>query len=424
MQEKAILEFNNEEYEFDIIKGTENEFAVDISQLRSKTGLVSFDPGFVNTGSTTSRISFVNGEEGILRYRGYPVEELAEKSNFLEVAHLLMYGSLPSMEELGDFSTLIEEHAGLHTSLELHYNGFPASSPPMAILSTMLNAVACYHPDLLHIDYDSPGFHDAAAKILSKVRTIAAYTYRATNGLPFNYPDSQLDYCSNLLHMMFSSQFVRYQAHPAFVKALDKFLIVHADNEQGCSTSTVRMVGSSRANLFSSVSSGVCALWGPLHGSANVAVINMLEDIHKTGKDPSHYINTAKDKNNDARINGFGHRIYKKFDPRAAILKDQVHEIFDHTECHDPLLEIAIELEERVLKDEYFIERKLYPNLDFYSGILLRAIGIPTEMYPVMFAIGRMPGWISNWKELLEQKQRISRPRQIYNGEIKRKYTN
>ncbi len=422
MSTKAILKVDNKEFEFDVITGTENEKCFDITSLRSETGYITMDPGFGNTGSCYSSITYVDGANGILQYRGYPIEEVAEKASFVEIAYLVLYGELPNEIELRNFSAQLKEHAPLHTNLEHHFSGFPKSAPPMAILSAMLNLVSCFHPEVLEVTSAGTEFDRTATLLLSKVRTIAAFAYRMASGKVINHPNPNLSYCGNFLHMMFSDPYQEYQVSPIVEKALNLFLILHADHEQNCSTSTVRVVGSSRANLFSSVSAGVCALWGPLHGGANAGVIAMLEDIRASGRKPEYYIEKAKDRNDPFKLMGFGHRIYKNFDPRSIILKKQVHNVLNELEIDDSLLEIALKLEEKILKDDFFIERNLYPNVDFYSGILLRAIGIPLNMYTVMFAIGRMPGWIANWKELLDHKQRISRPRQIYTGKTKRPY--
>jgi citrate synthase len=422
MSDKATLTIDGTSYEYDVITGTENERCIDIRNLRSETGCITMDPGYGNTGSCYSSITYVDGANGILRYRGYPIEEIAEKATFVETAYLILYGELPNARQLADFRASIAEHAPLHTSLEHHFSGFPRSAPPMAILSAMLNIVSCFHPEVLDVHSEGPGFDRTAALLLSKVRAIAAFSYRMATGKPLMHPNPSLSYCSNFLHMMFSEPYREYSASPVVEKALTLFLVLHADHEQNCSTSTVRVVGSSRANLFSSVSAGVCALWGPLHGGANAGVIRMLEDIKTSGRPISHYLDLAKDKSNDYKLMGFGHRVYKNFDPRSRILKKRVYEVLNELQQQDPLLDIALELEEKTLKDDYFIERNLYPNVDFYSGILLRAIGIPLNMYTVMFAIGRMPGWIANWKELHEHGQRISRPRQIYTGETTRAF--
>ncbi|MCG6931907.1 MAG: citrate synthase [Desulfofustis sp.] len=418
----ATLTIDGKSYDLEIFTGTENERSIDIQKLRAQTGCITMDPGFGNTGSCFSSITYVDGANGILRYRGYPIEELAEQASFVEAAYLILYGELPTPKQLALFRAMLAEHAQLHTSLEHHFSGFPKNAPPMAILSAMLNLVSCFHPEVLEVNSEGPEFDKTVALLLSKVRTIAAFSYRMAAGKPFMHPNPNLSYCSNFLHMMFSDPYREYIATPVVDKALNLFLVLHADHEQNCSTSTVRVVGSSRANLFSSVSAGVCALWGPLHGGANAAVIRMLEDIKLSGKPISHYLDMAKDKNHDYRLMGFGHRVYKNFDPRSIILKKRVYEVLDELQQQDPLLEVALELEEKTLKDDYFIERNLYPNVDFYSGILLRAIGIPLNMYTVLFAIGRMPGWIANWRELLEHNQRISRPRQIYTGEGSRPF--
>jgi citrate synthase len=422
MTEKATLTIDSKNYDFEIYTGTENERSIDMQKLRAQTGCITMDPGFGNTGSCFSSITFVDGSNGILRYRGYPIEEIANQASFVEVAYLILYGELPDPRQLALFRATIAEHAQLHTSLEHHFSGFPKSAPPMAILSAMLNLVSCFHPEVLEVHSEGPEFDKTVSLLLSKVRAIAAFSYRMASGKPLMHPNPNLSYCSNFLHMMFSEPYREFIATPVVERALNLFLVLHADHEQNCSTSTVRVVGSSRANLFSSVSAGVCALWGPLHGGANAAVIRMLEDIRTSGKPISHYLDMAKDKNNEYRLMGFGHRVYKNFDPRSIILKKRVYEVLDELQQEDPLLDVALELEEKTLKDNYFVERNLYPNVDFYSGILLRAIGIPLNMYTVLFAIGRMPGWIANWRELLEHNQRISRPRQIYTGEAIRQF--
>ncbi len=416
MSEKATLNLEGKNYELDVTIGSENEKCFDIQKLRSESGYITLDPGFGNTGSCLSSITYVDGAQGILRYRGYPIEELAEKAIFIETAYLILYGELPKKDEFDSFSERIKEQAPLHTNLEHHFSGFPKSAPPMAILSAMLNLVSCFHPEVLEVPTTGAEFDRTVALLLSKVRTIAAFAYRMAAGKPINHPNPALTYCGNFLHMMFSDPHQEYKVTPLIDKALNLFLILHADHEQNCSTSTVRVVGSSRANLFSSVAAGVCALWGPLHGGANAAVLRMLEDIRNSGRPLNYYIDKAKDKNDPFRLMGFGHRVYKNFDPRSLILKKRVHNVLAELKVQDSLLDIALELEEATLRDDYFVSRNLYPNVDFYSGILLRAIGIPLNMYTVMFAIGRMPGWIANWKELHDHKLRISRPRQIYTG--------
>ena len=423
MSNKATLKYDGQELELNAITGSEGEVGIDITKLRATTGMITLDPGYGNTGSCTSDITFINGEKGILRYRGYAIEELAEKSSFLECAYLIIYGRLPTQAELNGFSQGIAEEAGLHYSMKSHFDGFPDNAPPMAILSSMLNTLACYNTELLTTAIEGDKFDIPTRKIISKVRTIAAWAYRTSRGRPYMPPSPHLSYCNNFLHMMFSQPFDLYEPNKEVERALDLFLLLHADHEQNCSTSTVRIAGSSRVNLFTSVAAGVGALWGPLHGGANAAVIGMLEDIHTNGIKLGDYVDAAKDKTSDTKLMGFGHRVYKSFDPRAKILKKYVDRVLESMHIDDPLLDIAKELEEVALHDEYFIERNLYPNVDFYSGILLRAIGIPLNMFTVMFAIGRMPGWIANWREMLGHNQRISRPRQIYTGETLREYT-
>jgi citrate synthase len=422
MSEKAILEYKGEKLELETIVGSEGEIGIDTTSLRAKTGMITLDPGYVNTGSCTSDITFINGEEGILRYRGYAIEELAEKSSFMETAFLVLYGHLPSQAELAEFEAGIKKESYLHYGMKGHFEGFPDNAPPMAILSAMLNVLACYNTEMLTTATEGPAFEIPAAEIISKVRAIAAWAYRTSQGRPFMPPRPDLSYSANFLHMMFSQTFDPYEIHPDVERALDLFLILHADHEQNCSTSTVRMVGSSHASMFSAVSAGVGALWGPLHGGANCEVIKMLSRIHDDGIKPHDFVEQAKDKNSSEKLMGFGHRVYKSFDPRAKILKGQVDAVLKALDISDPLLDIAYELEGMARSEDYFIERNLYPNVDFYSGILLRAIGIPVNMYTVLFAIGRMPGWIANWREMHEQSLRISRPRQIYTGETLRSY--
>ena len=422
MSEKATLEYKGEKLELDTVVGSEGEIGIDITQLRAKTGMITLDPGYGNTGSCTSDITFIDGEKGILRHRGYAIEELAEKSSFMETTFLVLYGHLPSAEELSKFEGDIRSEATLHYGMKSHFEGFPDNAPPMAVLSAILNALACYNTELLTTATEGPAFTVPAAKIISKVRAIAAWTYRTSVGKPFMPPRPDLSYTGNFLHMMFSETFNLYEPLPEVERAMDLFFILHADHEQNCSTSTVRLVGSSRASLFSSVAAGVGALWGPLHGGANSEVIKMLTNIHENGIDPKEYVEQAKDKNSDVKLMGFGHRVYKSFDPRAIILKGQVDNVLKALKIDDPLLDIAKELEEMARSDPYFIERNLYPNVDFYSGILLRAIGIPVDMFTVLFAIGRMPGWIANWREMHVQSLRINRPRQIYTGETLRSY--
>lgn len=418
-KETATLTFRGNTYELPVEIGTEGEIAVDISTLRARSGLITLDQGYANTGACTSEITFVDGEKGILRFRGYPIEELAAASSFIETAMLLIFGELPTHDELVDFRAILCQEELLHEDLLHHFDGFPANPQPMAILSAVINALGSYNPELYIIGSETE-FRRAAAKIMSKVRTIAAFSYRKSRGLPFMYPNPSLPYCVNFLHMMFSIPFKLYEPSRAAVKALSLFLITHADHEQNCSCSTVRMVGSTQANLFASISSGICALWGPLHGGANAGVIEMLETIRQGQINISDYIEQAKQKK--IRLMGFGHRIYKNFDPRAKVLKKAAHELFASMGTQDPLLDIAQELEDKVLADDYFRERRLYPNVDFYSGIILRALGIPVAMYPAMFAIGRMPGWISHWYEEFKSPLKIHRPRQIYKGAVQRDY--
>ena len=423
METTGTLRLGNENFEFPIIEGTEGERALDTRALRAKSGHIMFDEGYGNTGSCLSKISFIDGEKGILRHRGYPIEQLAEQSTFLEAAMLIIYGELPKGEAVSAFRKKIRNSASIHTGMHSHFDGFPSDAHPMAILSSLLNSLGAYYPEMSSNDRerDLAHFEDTAALLISKVRTIAAMTYRMKRGLPFVYPDHQRRYAENFLHMMFSEPYNTYVDSCGAADALDLFLLLHADHEQNCSTSTVRMVASGGANLFASVSAGVCALWGPSHGGANMAVIQMLEDIHAAGDDGSRFIEAAK--KGEAKLMGFGHRVYKNYDPRAKILGKSAEHVLSGIGIDDPLLDIAKHLEKAALEDEYFVKRKLYPNVDFYSGILLKAIGIPVEMFTVMFAIGRMPGWIANWKEIAENpKSRIHRPRQIYTGEALRDF--
>ncbi|MGB0273102.1 MAG: citrate synthase [Opitutales bacterium] len=420
----GTIRLDDENYEFPVIAGTEGEMALDTRSLRGKSGYITFDEGYGNTGSCLSEISFIDGEQGILRHRGYPIEQLAEHSSFLETAHLIIYGELPQSTELDAFRARVSNNASIHTGMHHHFDGFPSNAHPMAILSSMLNSLGAYYPEMSsnNREQDLAHFDETAALLISKVRTIAAMTYRMKMGLPFVYPDNKRRYAENFLHMMFSEPYSPYADSSGAGDALDLFLLLHADHEQNCSTSTVRMVASGGANLFASVAAGVCALWGPSHGGANMAVVQMLEDIHRSGDDGSRFIQDAKE--GKAKLMGFGHRVYKNYDPRAKILGKTVEKVLSGIGAEDPLLKIARHLEQAALEDDYFVERKLYPNVDFYSGILLKAIGIPLEMFTVMFAIGRMPGWIANWKEIAENpKSRIHRPRQIYTGANLRKYT-
>jgi citrate synthase len=417
MEKKAELKLDGKSYELPVIEGTEQERAIDISSLRNVSGCITLDDSYGNTGSCRSQITFIDGEKGILRYRGIPIEELAEKSTFVEVAHLIILGKLPNSAELRRFSQLLTENELLHEDMKFHFEGFPPHAHPMAIMSSMINAASCFYPELLTSETMRDHFEVEAARLLSKVRTIAAFAYRKSRGLPITYPKPDYKYTANFLHMMFSLPYHDFELKPEMVKALDLIFLLHADHEQNCSTATVRMVASSRANLFASAAAGVCALWGPLHGGANQAVLEMLEEIHRSGDDGSRFIAAAKVKGSGKRLMGFGHRVYKNYDPRAKIIKKSCDEVLEKLHVNDPLLDIAKHLEEAALKDSYFVERKLYPNVDFYSGIIMRALGIPVEMFTVIFAIGRMPGWIANFKEVMEDPQsRIYRPRQVYTG--------
>ena len=421
LAENAVLTLPGREIRLPILSGTEDEYGLDISALRSQTGYITVDPGFENTGACESGITFIDGERGVLRYRGYPIEELAEFSSFVEVAWLLIWGELPTPAQLERFDAQLTEQGLLHEGMRHHFEGFPPHGHPMAMLSAMINACGCYHTELLSTDLDDERFRTAVAILMSKVLTIAAFSYKMAVGQRMEYPNPRLSYCGNFLHMMFSKPHAPYEPLPEAVKALTQFLILHADHEQNCSTSTVRMVGSSGANLFASVASGVCALWGPLHGGANMAVIETLQRIRDGGKTPKMVVEEVK--KGRSRLMGFGHRVYKNFDPRAQILEETSCRLLDKLGLSDPLLDIARELAEIALTDDYFIERKLYPNVDYYSGIILRALGIPLNMFTVMFAIGRIPGWIAHWSELFrDPERRICRPRQIYTGSPRRAY--
>ena len=415
----AKLTIDNQSLDLPIITGSENEKAIDISKLRNTTGYITMDPGYGNTGSCISDITFIDGEKGILQYRGYPIEELAKGTSFTDVAHLLIYGNMDTSEEKENFKKEIRKHANIHEDMKRFFDGFPLSAHPMAILSSMVTALSAFNPDS---ESHEPEVIDLnIAKLIAKVKTIAAYSYRKSQGLPFLYPDPDLNYVDNFLHMMFSDSQEEYQQNPIMSEALNLLLILHADHEQNCSTSTVRMTGSSHANLYATISSGIAALWGPRHGGANQAVIEMLEMIKADGGDYKKYVNLAKDKNSDFRMMGFGHRVYKNYDPRASVIKEAASRVLKALEIDDPLLEIAQNLERIALEDDYFVERKLYPNVDFYSGIIYRAMGIPTNMFTVMFALGRLPGWLAHWREMiLDPSSRINRPRQIYVGETKR----
>lgn len=425
MSEQVTLKIGDKTLTYPVITGTENEKAIDIRSLRTDSGYISYDEGYGNTGSCQSAITYIDGEKGILRYRGYAIEELAKKSSFLEAAYLIIYGELPNEERYESYRNLILDNASINESLLNHYQGFPNEAAPMAVLSSMLNALGCYYPEMAsnNRQQDLDHFDSAATILISKVRTLAAATYRMKKGRPFIYPKTQLRYCSNFLHMMFSEPYNDYVPREEVDRALNLVLLLHADHEQNCSTSTVRMVASGGANLFASVSAGVCALWGPAHGGANMKVLQMLQAIHDEGDDGTRFIEAAKSGNSSKRLMGFGHRVYKNFDPRAIILKEVCQNLLPKLGLNDPLLDIALRLEDAACHDEYFLQRNLYPNVDFYSGIIMKAIGIPVDMFTVMFAIGRLPGWIANWKEIAENaKSKIHRPRQIYTGSTLRSF--
>ena len=422
MSEIAEIILDGKSYTFPVVEGTENEKAIDINALRAQSGYITLDSGYKNTGATTSAITFLDGEQGILHYRGYPIEQLAEKSNFIEVAYLLIYGSLPTAEELENFSNEIKMHTLVNEDMRKILDGFPSGAHPMGILSALISSLTAFYPESLNPNQSKEEVDLSIIRLMAKLPTIAAWSYKNSVGHPVNYPKNKLDYCSNFLHMMFAFPTEDYEIDPVIVNALNKLLILHADHEQNCSTSTVRLVGSANASLYSSVSAGISALWGPLHGGANQAVIEMLEAIKADGGDSKKYIAKAKDKDDPFRLMGFGHRVYKNFDPRATIIKKAADEVLTALGVKDPILTIAKELEEAALNDPYFVERKLYPNVDFYSGIIYRALGIPTDMFTVMFALGRLPGWIAQWKEMRENKEPIGRPRQVYTGETERNY--
>jgi citrate synthase len=416
MSETAQLKIGDKTYDLPVIEGTENEKALDISKLRDLTGYVTLDIGYKNTGATKSAITFLDGELGILKYRGYPIEQLAEKSTFIEVAYLLIYGSLPTQEQLDKFQSEINRHTLVHEDMKKFFDGFPSKSHPMGQLSSLIGALAAFNPESLEPGL-SPEIVDLEIhKLIAKMSTIVSWIYKKSLGHPVNYPQNKFDYVTNFMYMTFSQRTEDYQIDPVVISAMNKLLILHADHEQNCSASTVRIVGSSDANLYASISAGISALWGPLHGGANQAVIEMLEKIKADGGDTDKWINKAKDKNDPFRLMGFGHRVYKNFDPRAKIIKKACDDILENLGVNDEVLEIAKRLEEVALKDPYFVERKLYPNVDFYSGIIYRALGFPTDMFTVLFALGRLPGWIAQWKEMKENKEPIGRPRQIYTG--------
>ena len=422
MEKTAKLKINDSTYELPILEGTEGEIGVDISSLRAQSGVITLDKGFKNTGSTKSAITFLNGEEGILRYRGYSIEELSSKSSFLEVAFLLIYGELPSKEELNKFTNEISSHTLVHEDVKSILDGFPSRAHPMGVLSSLVSSLTAFYPKSLDPNRSVEEINGTIIRLIAKLPTLAAWSYKNRMRQPIMYPQNKLDYTSNFLHMMFGLPTSESEVNPIIAKALDQLLILHADHEQNCSASTVRIVGSSHASLYASVSAGIAALWGPLHGGANQAVIEMLENIRNQGGDVSKFVEKAKDKSDPFRLMGFGHRVYKNFDPRAKIIKKAADDVLGQLGINDPVLDLAMKLEEVALKDEYFVQRGLYPNVDFYSGIIYRALGIPTDMFTVMFALGRLPGWIAQWKEMRENKEPIGRPRQIYTGHTNRGY--
>ena len=422
MSNVAKIELDGTVYEFPVVVGSENEKAIDISKLRDTTGYVTLDSGYKNTGATTSKITFLDGEEGILRYRGYPIEQLAEQATFLEVAYLLIYGELPTQAQLDEFKTSIQKHTLVHEDMKQFFEAYPAKAHPMGVLSSMICSLSTFYPESLDPNRSPEAKNLTIHRLLAKLPTLAAWSYKNAMRHPFMYPRNEYDYCKNFLYMMFAMPTEDYNVDPVVVDALNKLLILHADHEQNCSTSTVRIVGSSQANLYATISAGISALWGPLHGGANQEVIEMLEKIHQDGGDVDKWVAKAKDKEDPFRLMGFGHRVYKNFDPRAKIIKKACDDILSKLGINDPMLEIAKKLEKVALEDEYFKARNLYPNVDFYSGIIYKALGIPTEMFTVMFALGRLPGWIAQWKEMTENKEPIGRPRQIYTGETPRDY--
>ncbi len=423
MSEKATIILDGKSYELPVFVGSEGEKAIDIAKLRDMSGYITLDFGYKNTGATTSAITFLDGEEGILRYRGYPIEQLAAKSSFIEVSYLLLNGELPNQRQLDEFQGNIRYHSLVHEDMKRFFEFFPNNAHPMGILSAMVNSLSTFYPKSQDPHRPSKDVERTIFRLIAKMPTLAAISYKNNLGHPYMYPDNKLGYVENFLHMMFGMPTEDYVVDKDVASALNTLLILHADHEQNCSASTVRMVGSSQANLYSAVSAGIAALWGPLHGGANQEVIEMLEAIRNDGSDLEKWVNKAKDKNDPFRLFGFGHRVYKNFDPRAQIIKKACDDVLKKMGVNDPVLDIARQLEEIALKDDYFIERKLYPNVDFYSGIIYRAIGIPTRMFTVMFALGRLPGWIAQWKEMVENKEPIGRPRQIYTGAVNRTYT-
>jgi citrate synthase len=415
MSKIAVLELEGKKYEFPVIVGSENEVAIDINKLRDLTGAITLDPGYKNSGSCKSEITYLDGEEGILRYRGYSIEDLADKANFLEVSYLLIFGDLPTKQELEKFETNIRKYTLVNEEMKNIIDGFPKTAHPMGVLSSLTSALTAFNPKSVNVENEKE-MYEAVCKTMGKFLVIATWTYRKSMGYPLNYYDNTQGYVENFMRLMFEIPTGPYTSNPVVINALNKLFILHGDHEQNCSTSTVRMVGSSHAGLFASISAGVSALWGPLHGGANQAVLEMLEEIQKNGGDADKYMAKAKDKDDPFRLMGFGHRVYKNFDPRAKIIKKAADEVLSTLGVNDPILEIAKKLEAAALVDDYFVSRKLYPNVDFYSGIIYRALGIPTDMFTVLFAIGRLPGWIAQWKEMRENKEPIGRPRQVYTG--------
>ncbi|MBC8172288.1 MAG: citrate synthase [Chitinophagales bacterium] len=424
MSANALLKMGDKECELPIFIGSEGEESIDIAKLRDQTGFITLDTGYKNTGATKSAITFLDGELGILRYRGYPIEQLADKSNFIEVAYVLLYGELPTADEYSDFVDRITKHTLVHEDVKKFFDGFPSNAHPMGQLSSLMCALSAFYPESLNPNASKEEIDLTITRILAKMPTLVSWIHKKSVGHPIMYPQNKYDYVSNFLWMTFGMRTEDFNPDPVIVDAMDKLLILHADHEQNCSTSTVRLVGSSQANPYASVAAGVAALWGPLHGGANQQVIEMLEQIQSSGGDVQKFVLKAKDKNDSFRLMGFGHRVYKNFDPRAKIIKQACDNVLNKLGIHDPLLDIAKQLEEVALSDDYFIERKLYPNVDFYSGIIYRALGFPTEMFTVLFALGRLPGWLAQWKEMREENQPIGRPRQVYTGPTERDYMN
>jgi citrate synthase len=422
MSEVAKIELDGKIYELPVFTGTENEKAIDISKLRDLTGYVTLDSGYKNTGATKSSITFLDGEEGILHYRGYSIEQLASKASFMEVSYLLIYGELPTKDELADFEMSIKKHTLVSEDMKQFFEAYPAKAHPMGVLSSMISSLSTFYPESLDPNRSKEAKNLTIHRLIAKLPTLAAWSFKNSLSHPFMYPRNEYDYCQNFLYMMFAMPTEDYKVHPVVVEALNTLLILHADHEQNCSTSTVRIVGSSQANLYSTVSAGISALWGPLHGGANQEVIEMLEQINNDGGNVDKWVAKAKDKEDPFRLMGFGHRVYKNFDPRANIIKKACDDVLEKLNINDPLLAIAKKLEKVALEDEYFKARNLYPNVDFYSGIIYKALGIPTEMFTVMFALGRLPGWVAQWKEMTENKEPIGRPRQIYIGHTSRDY--